>query len=273
MAALRIVDSGVTTVRAAEKISLACAAILTLSCVASILVLSFTDVGASFFKPAFEVIARSRSVSALSQKYPFTPPPDGIVSESRLEAYLAVCERAKPASEALEAWLHGPRGGRGPARVARRPFLRGEGASLASAFFLELARGLDAQRMSFDEFLWIRNRLQFGSAVSPDRGHEEELRLEMEKLRELAADPQTPPDAKKSLEQHIRSLDALPWAPGPTREANRALYARHQGCIEASRLPDRAVTLVSDFAVSNPGEARTIVLENDPGAAPAPRQR
>lgn len=256
--------------RAVEKISLACAAVLTLSCVGSILILAFTDVGRSFFKPAFEVLARSRSVSALSQKYPFSPPANGIVPEGRLGAYLAACARAKTSAGALEAWLEGPRHGHGPSRVARRPLLRGEGASLASAFFGELTRGLDAQRMSFDEFLWIRNRLQFGSAVSLDSDPEEELHLEMEKLRELAADPQTPPEARKSLEQHIRSLEALPWAPGPTREANRALYARYQDRIEANRIPDGAVTLVSDFAVSSPGETRTVVLEKEPGTAPAP---
>lgn len=259
--------------RTVEKISLACAVTLILSCVASILALSLTDIGSTFFKPAFEVLARARAVSALSGKYPFGPPADGIIPERRLEAFLRASAKAKPSAEALDAWLEGAHGGKGPGHGSRGPTLTGAGASRAAAFLKDLEEGLGAEGMCLGEFLWIRNRLNFASDAAQDKAREEEIRLEIDQIRELAADPQTPPKARESLDEHIRTLETLPWAPGPAREANRNLCARHQDRIRANRLPDRAVTLASDYAASSPGETRTVVLEKETGAEPAPPPR
>jgi hypothetical protein len=255
--------------KTAEKFALGFAVALLLGCLGSIVAVWITGAGRSFFKPAIEVLTQARRVSELTRKYPFRPPADGIVPEGRLVAYLGVCAKAKPSSDPLDGWLKGPRKGGGPARVADRPFLRGEGASMATAFLRDLEKGLDGEKMSFDEFLWIRNRLLYASAGPPDSGREDKVREEIEELRKMAGDPQTPAVAKKSLEEHIKLLEALPWFSGPASQANRALFARYEDRIAASQISDRCVTLVSDYAVSSPGETRTIVFEGD-SEAPAP---
>lgn len=246
----------------AEKVALGISMALVLSCTGSILVLLFTDFGPDFIRPASQTVAASRRVSALARKYPFRPPADGILPGGRLDAYLRVCTAVKGSSDALDAWLMVHRGGVGPVRVAGLPYLRGEGASLATAFFGDLAESLDAETMCFGEFLWIRNRLQYLSSP-PDPKREEEIRREVQQLKELASRPETPPEARESLAGHIALLEALPWSTGPSAEANRNLFIRNEGRIQSNRLSDRVVELASDFSVSGPGETRTIVFEGE----------
>ena len=87
--------------RKVEKTALVVAIVLVLFCVASFVVLYFTDFWVAPLKSTAEVAAAGRDLIALDGQFPFKPPQGAGIPKERLEPYLAASCRTKATADAV----------------------------------------------------------------------------------------------------------------------------------------------------------------------------
>jgi hypothetical protein len=110
--------------------------------------LYFTGWGA-VIKNVAVVAWRGNAMVNLAKRTPFTPPSAGIVPEERLQAYLDVCDRIKPAGDKIDEWEAAH------ARAGSKLVFKGGAAGLVENFIDQFNLALQQQRMGPEEFAWI----------------------------------------------------------------------------------------------------------------------
>jgi hypothetical protein len=143
-------------------------------------VLYVTGWGA-ILKNVAELAWRGNSVVNLAKRTPFTPPASGGVTETRLEAYLAICGRIKPLGDAIDAWEaeHTAQGS--------GPRFKGAAAGLVQEYLQEFNLALEQQRMGPAEFAWVDARMRQAAAGSLPVGEPDSDRALFAKYRDRLA--------------------------------------------------------------------------------------
>ena len=97
---------------------------------------------------------RGNAMVSLAKRTPFTPPSAAGVTEERLEAYVAVCDRIKPFGDKIDEWeaVHTAPG--------RRLSFKASAAGLVEAYLHEFNLALEQRRMGPGEFAWIEGRMR-----------------------------------------------------------------------------------------------------------------
>lgn len=115
--------------------------------------LYFTGWGA-IIKNVAVLAWRGNAMVNLAKRTPFTPPSAGIVPEERLQAYLDVCDRIKPAGDKIDEWEAAH------ARAGSKLVFKGSAAGLVENFIDQFNLALQQQRMGPEEFAWIEGRMR-----------------------------------------------------------------------------------------------------------------
>lgn len=173
----------------------------------------------------------AEGLETLSKEFPFEPPPDGVVEEARLEAWLLVRESLKPHADKFNAWAEANQGKQGGWKEAQ------EAISLVSSMVGTSVKALREAKMSQREYHFVARALaeaERESVASSSGGPlvEEALRL----LADVAQEPSLSEEKRAKLSEalsHLKSRQEDASGPLPP---NAQLYRRYASRIRASDL-------------------------------------
>lgn len=217
------------------KVGIGCLVVLILACIISAAVFFFAGgwIKNKIKGATGDIAEMGKSAAVIKQlntKYPFTPPSNGEVSENRLQAYIAVCNEAKPAVDAYGSWIKSHEGQEhGNISDVKEAVTRMGAATKA------IGDALDAHHMSPREFSWINQTMNEAAREQPADHLTEGQRQLIKVLQAQVDDPATGEAARKNLEQQIVQLKAGAGeqeAPSP----NAALYKQYEDQLKASQL-------------------------------------
>jgi hypothetical protein len=251
--------------RKVEKTALVVAIVLVLFCVASFVVLYFTDFWVAPLKSTAEVAAAGRELIALDQQFPFKRPQGAGIPKERLEPYLTASCRTKATADAVQAWIEK----NGQVRVAGQPVYSKEGGALMIAYLKDLTKALQEVKMGPEEFDWIHQRLRLVEKGPPPAEEQKEMQEKLESIRQLAEDPQIDASHRAKLKEHIGELETLPEAWGIPSQDDWALYQANAERIKSCGHGHRAIRALSKLLVHASGGQR-ISVEYDPDDGPPP---
>ena len=161
-------------------------------------------------------------LQALDHQFPFTPPPDGRMSEARLLAYLKVCEAVRPVAAPFQAWVNAQRGRHGGLNEART-------ATTQLGDILDKStRALVDQRMSPEEFQWFTSVLRRARQEVAEKAGSPVAREMLDTLHRLAQRTDLPALERQKLNQKIEAWDLDLRRAGQPLNGNDELYLKYQ---------------------------------------------
>jgi hypothetical protein len=185
------------------KAGLGCLVVLVAACIVSIALFFFAGKWAlkqinRFTGGAAQMAENVKALSELDQKYPFTPPENGEVNETRLRAYIAVCAQVKPVMEPYAGWLKEHEAAKGKEKGGWQDIKKA--VTLSTEITAAMRKALEAEQMGPAEFRWIQNAMKkaaseggaAGGQVSPNRALYEKYagQLKANDLQQFGALPE-----------------------------------------------------------------------------------
>ena len=225
-------------------------------CLVALLLVCLVGAGVFFFagnwvrskaKGVFgDFVAVQKSAEAgqkLNEKYPFTEPADGAVTEDRLEVYLSVCGEIKPAADRYEAWVRSKQGHKqGDFKDAK------EAMNLTAGVMEAAANAMDRHAMSPREFLWIQSAMSEAAAApkgpSLTEGQQQLIRV----LQSQVDNPDTPEDQREQLRGQIEQIRGEAGAEAAPSGPNAELYARYADRLREAEPTGLGALLIQGLA-------------------------
>jgi hypothetical protein len=229
------------------KVGIGCLVVLVLACIISAAVFFFAGGWVkNKIKSATGDLAEMGKSAAVMNKlnadYPFTPPADGEVNESRLQAYISVCNEAKPAVDAYGAWIKSHEGQEHGKLSDVKEAVTHMGAAAKA-----IGDALKSHRMSPKEFSWIGRTMDEASREQPADTMTEGQRQLIKVLEAQINDPSTSEAARNNLKQQIAQLKAGAGESAPPSH-NAELYKRYEDQLKACRLGPYGEILMGSMA-------------------------
>jgi hypothetical protein len=208
------------------KIALGCLVALLVLCIIAAVVGFFAmRAGWNLFGGAAK---DAMAIQKLDTDYAYTEPSDGVVTESRLQAYIAVCAKVKPEVDKLQALGESKKGKeKGSWSDAR------DAMKYTTGVITAMRKGLEEQKMSPREFHFIGNAMRTASFETPegsggqtlDSAQRQMKEMMVKNLEGLLANPSLPPEQKTEIQSQLDTIkkELNESAPG---SPNAALYAK-----------------------------------------------
>ncbi len=231
------------------KVGIGCLVVLVLACIISAAVFFFAggwlkNKIRSATGDITQVGKSAAVIKKLDAEYPFTPPSNGQVSEQRLQAYIAVCNEAKPAVDEYGSWM-----------TAHEGQKEGHFSDVKQAIELTgkatkaLADGLKSHKMSPREFTWIEQTMDQASREAPSASMTEGQQQVIKVLQAQMNDPNTSEQDRQKLQAQIDKLEAGSGGQAAANESpNAALYQRYAEQLKACQLGHYGQMLLTGMA-------------------------
>ncbi len=226
------------------KLGLGCLVVLVAACIVSIALFFFAGRWVKnqvnrFTGGAAQMAENVKALSELDQKYPFTAPENGEVSEARLQAYIAVCAQVKPVMEPYAGWLKEHEAAKGKEKGGWQDVKKA--MTLSAEITAAMSKALEAEHMGPAEFHWIQNAMKQAASEGGTSGGNGERQMLEGSIQVLESQLQNPglseADRQKlqgQLDQQKTQLEGL--AAGGQVSPNRALYEKYADQLKANDL-------------------------------------
>lgn len=222
------------------KIAIGCLAVLVVFCVIAIVTMIFAgawvkDKVGGLVGNAVSTGKNIAAIQQLDQKYPFTEPEGGALSEPRLQAFLAACQKAKAVVMTHQEILQKAQSGSGDGASDAKKILDATSA-LTTAF----KEGLESNQMSPAEFRWISQTAYDAMNATPGdggsgmEGFQAIARESLKVLEPQLNDPNLTPEQRDALESQIAEIKAQAGQGGSEANPNAPLVERYRSQLEAA---------------------------------------
>lgn len=222
------------------KVAIGCLVVLVVFCVIAIVTMIFAGawVKEKVGGLVGNAVSTGKNIAAiqqLDQKYPFTEPEDGVLSEPRLQAFLDACQQARAVAMTHQEILQKAQSGSGDGASDAKKILDATSA-LTTAF----KEGLESNQMSPAEFRWISQTAYDALNAAPAEGGsgmegiEAMARASLEVLEPQLNDPSLTPDQRQALESQISEIKAQAGEGAPGGNPNAALAEQYRSQLEAA---------------------------------------
>ncbi len=236
------------------KVGIGCLVVLVLACIITAAVFFFAGgwVKNKIKSATGDIAQVSKSAAViknLDAKYPFTPPSDGRVNEQRLQAYISVCNEAKPAVDEYTSWMTAHEGQKeGHFSDVKQAM------ELTGKAYKSLADALTSHKMSPREFTWIEQTMDQASHEQPSGGMTQGQQQVIKVLEAQMNDPNTSEQDRQKLQAQIDKLKAGAGGQGAANQSpNAELYQRYATQLKACQLGHYGQMLLSGMAAQSFG--------------------
>jgi hypothetical protein len=170
------------------------------------------------------------AIQKLDQTYAFSEPADGVVTEARLQAYIAACAKVKPAIEKLQEFTKSKQGGSPGSWTDAK-----DAVKFTAAIITAMRQGLDEQKMSPKEFHFVGNAMKtasFGASETPggqplDASQRQAKEMMLKNMEGLLANPGLPQEQRDEIQGQIEQIrQELEQA--PSTDPNVVLYLKYK---------------------------------------------
>ena len=193
----------------------------------------------------FGIVNSASAIEKANEARPFTPPEDGVFTEAQMRGYIDVCSRMKPVVGPYEEWMRAHENESGDFKDAS------EVVKMTSGLMAEMAKALEANSMSPREYAWLDREVRRSlDEVSEKRGGELNGEI-LAYLEELAARPDTSPEARAEIAKKIAEFgrrskgeDGEPLTP------NGEMCLKHYNELKECEMGDLGRSMLQGFANS-----------------------
>ncbi len=231
------------------KVGIGCLVVLVLACIISAAIFIFAggwlkNKIKSATGDITQVGKSAAVIKKLDAEYPFTPPSDGQVSEQRLQAYISVCNEAKPAVEEYASWMTAHEGQKEGHFSDVKQAIELTGKATKS-----LADALKSHQMSPREFTWIEQTMDQASHEQPSGGMTQGQEQVIKVLEAQMNAPNTSEQDRQNLQAQIDKLKAGTAGQASANPSpNVALYERYADQLKACQLGHYGQMLLTGMA-------------------------
>ena len=168
----------------------------------------------------------------MQREHPFIPPADGLIPESRLMAYLEICEALQPFVKPYEAWMESHLGKQGDFKDAV------EAIGFMGKVTAQAAQVCRSKGMSPQELAWMHRSVRKAVEEAQQKGAAPEWMDLMAVLRKAASDPGLSLPLRKELQEKLERYGKKTEAGEGMLSVNARLCALHGERIRRADLGD-----------------------------------
>lgn len=163
----------------------------------------------------------AEDLERMQREHPFTPPADGLIPESRLVAYLEVCEALQPFVKPYEAWMESHLGKQGDFKDAV------EAIGFMGKVTTEAAEICRSKGMAPQELAWMHRTVRKAVEEAQQKGATPEWLDLLADLRKAASDPGISSSLRTDLQRKLARYEAKAKAAEGPMSTNARLCALH----------------------------------------------
>jgi hypothetical protein len=184
----------------------------------------------------------TEGLERLQREHPYTPSADGLIAESRLSAYLEICESLQPLIKPYEAWIEAHAGRQGDFQDAA------EALQFMGKITAQAAAVLRAKGMTPQELAWIHRAVRKAMEEVQEMAASPVVLELMDDLRRVVADPGISNALKEELRRKLERHDAKAPAKDTPLSPNARLCRAHAARIRRADLGDFATLILEGAA-------------------------